>query len=48
MNTSLIGYVLLALLSFCFISLAAIALWPIIDLILEGAKLVGLLLAGGK
>ena len=46
MRTSFITYVLMAMLSFCTVGLLALALWPIVDLILDGFKLISALLAG--
>lgn len=46
MRSSVAGYVLLAMLSFCTVGLLALALWPIVDLILDGFKLISAMLAG--
>lgn len=46
MRTSFITYVLMAMLSFCVVGLLALALWPIVDLIVDGFKLISALLAG--
>lgn len=46
MRSSFIGYVLIAMLSFCLVGLLLLALSPILELILDGVKLIGALLAG--